>query len=59
MTALELAQWAAINNKKAYAARLAREAEKHTEGYLEQYGKAMGYKKGWSEFQKSLYLGVK
>lgn len=59
MNPIELAQWATLNNKRAYAARAAREAEKHTVGYLEQYGKAMGYKKGWSEFQKSLYLGVK
>jgi superfamily II DNA or RNA helicase len=50
LTPIELAQWATIKGKKNHAIRVAKAMEQDESGYLEQFGKAMGYKKGWVDF---------
>ena len=47
---IQLAQWGKAANKKNHAMRAAKAMEQWQTGYLETYGKAMGYKKGWALF---------
>lgn len=49
LTAIELAYWAKIANKKLHATRVARAQEqKNGGGFLSAFGSAMGYKNGWA-----------
>lgn len=50
----ELALYANLKDKKALAARVARFLEQHSEGYLKDYGKAMGYKQNWAYIQREM-----
>lgn len=54
LTPKELALFANIKNKKALAARVARALEESQEGYLKDYGKAMGYKTNWAYIQRDM-----
>jgi hypothetical protein len=51
LTPIELAQWGNASGKKTHAIRVAKAMEQHTPGYLNLFGKAMGYKSGWADFQ--------
>lgn len=53
LTPIQLAQWAQHTKKKNHAIRVAKAQEQINEGWLDLFGKAMGYKKGWYEFQVS------
>lgn len=53
LTPIELAQWAQLTKKRPHAIRVAKAQEQQHIGWLEQFGKAMGYKRGWYEFQLS------
>lgn len=50
----ELALFANLKDKKALAARVARFLEQYKEGYLKDYGKAMGYKQNWAYIQREI-----
>lgn len=50
----ELALFANLKDKKALAARVARALEQQREGYLKDYGKAMGYKQNWAYIQREM-----
>lgn len=50
----ELALFANLKDKKALAARVARAKEEQEEGYLKQYGQAMGYKQNWAYIQREM-----
>jgi superfamily II DNA or RNA helicase len=54
LSARELALYANIKNKKQLAARIARAKETEQEGYLKDYGKAMGYKQNWAYIQREM-----
>lgn len=47
----QLAIYAKSKNKKAHAVRVAKAQEQKTPGFLEQFGNAMGYKRGWAMYQ--------
>lgn len=48
LNAKELAVYARLKNKKAYAIRIAKSHATKDEQYLHDFGKAMGYKPSWS-----------
>lgn len=50
----ELALFANLKNKKPLAARVARALEQQNEGYLKEYGQAMGYKQNWAYIQREM-----
>lgn len=50
----ELALFANLKDKKSLAARVARALEENQEGYLKDYGKAMGYKQNWAYIQREM-----
>ena len=50
LTPIELANYAIIKGKKPYAARVAKALTLNNQTYIYEYAKAMGYKKGWADF---------
>jgi superfamily II DNA or RNA helicase len=50
----ELALFANLKNKKPLAARVARAMEEKHEGFLKDYGNAMGYKQNWAYIQREM-----
>lgn len=54
LTPKELALFANLKNKKPLAARVARAIEQQKEGFLKDYGKAMGYKTNWAYIQREM-----
>lgn len=50
----ELALYAKLKNKKAFALRVARAQEQKSHGFLGMFGDAMGYKPSWNYFQQTL-----
>ncbi len=47
----ELALYATVKNKKAYAIRIAKAHEQAEPGWLTRFSKAMNYKEGWVRYQ--------
>lgn len=54
LSAPELANYAKLHNKKAFAMRIARGREQAMPGFLEQYAEAMGYDRRWINHQREL-----
>jgi superfamily II DNA or RNA helicase len=54
LTPKELALYANLKDKKPFAARVARAKEVEQEGFLKDYGKAMGYKDNWAYIQREM-----
>lgn len=50
----ELAVYAKLKNKAPYAIRIARVQEQTRPGFLDGFAKAMGYKGGWANHQRTL-----
>ncbi len=50
LTPIELAQWAKTADKKKHATRVAKGMEAQQPGYLDLFGRAMGYKQGWASY---------
>lgn len=55
----ELAVYARLKNKRAHAIRIAKAHEQEEAGWLEQYGKAMGYSYRWPYYMKNQINGEK
>lgn len=51
LTPTELANYAKIKNKKAYAVRVAKAKEQERQGFLMDFAAEMGYKRGWIDHQ--------
>jgi superfamily II DNA or RNA helicase len=51
LTAVELAKWGTIEGKKTHAIRVAKAMAQSDPLFLEQFGCAMGYKRGWADYQ--------